>query len=272
MTETTMNQDSFPLKRRNLLVAGGALALVAHPLAQAQGAYPTRTVSTVVPFGPGNAYDMMVRYLADRLREATGQPFIVEAKQGALGGVAASHVARAAPDGYTLLMGANGTHAMNPALFENPGFDAEKDFEPIVLTALIPFAISVGPNSNVNSLGGNNPALPAARLTSIKASPISSFLSVLTCISTTNSAMCRLNAVSSKSPLVSLIWMTTSAASSARPPLTARRSLIKLCCIRGATRPTIPRSSNPMRPSSVRNTLPGCGSAWNKPSTSTCFR
>src|SRR5262245_20410782 len=94
-----------PLLRRRALVAAGAAALV--PSARAQSGYPSRVVSIVVPFGPGNAYDLMVRYLADRLRDATGQSFIVEAKQGALGGVAASSVARATSDGHTLLFGAN---------------------------------------------------------------------------------------------------------------------------------------------------------------------
>nr|MDQ6880652.1 tripartite tricarboxylate transporter substrate binding protein [Pseudomonadota bacterium] len=78
--------------------------------------------------------------------------FLVENRAGASGNIGTALASRATPDGYTLIMGANGTHAMNPALFDNPGFDAEKDFDAIMLTALIPFAISASPNSNINSL------------------------------------------------------------------------------------------------------------------------
>src|SRR6185436_17100797 len=80
--ERRRHMKHFP-NRRALLAAGAAAALA--PFAHAQ-TYPSRVVSIVVPFGPGNAYDLMVRYLADKMRDATGQPFIVEAKQGALGG------------------------------------------------------------------------------------------------------------------------------------------------------------------------------------------
>jgi tripartite-type tricarboxylate transporter receptor subunit TctC len=76
----------------------------------------------------------------------------VDNKPGAGGNIGTAAAARATPDGYTLVMGANGTHAMNPALYPNVGYDADKDFDAIILTALIPFAISAGPNVPVNSL------------------------------------------------------------------------------------------------------------------------
>jgi tripartite-type tricarboxylate transporter receptor subunit TctC len=135
--------------RRNVLAAAAAAALA--PFAHAQ-AYPSRVVSIVVPFGPGNAYDLMVRYLADRLRDATGQPFIVEAKQGALGSVAASYVARAQPDGHTLLFGANSTHAANVHLFKKLPYDPVADFAPITTLATIPQVLVVSPALKVNSL------------------------------------------------------------------------------------------------------------------------
>lgn len=136
------------LNRRTLL--GAALA-AAVPALHAQ-AYPSRTVSIIVPFGPGNAYDMMARYLADRLRDATGQAFIVEAKQGALGGVAASYVARAQPDGHTLLFGANSTHAANVHLFRKLQYDPVADFTPITTLATIPQVLVVSPTLKVNNL------------------------------------------------------------------------------------------------------------------------
>ena len=137
------------ITRRSLL--GAALAASA-PGLLAQQAWPSRPVSLIVPFGPGNAYDMMARYLADRLRDATGQAFIVDAKQGALGGVAASHVARANPDGYTLLFGANSTHAANVHLFRKLPYDPVADFAPVTTLATIPQVLVVSPALKVNSL------------------------------------------------------------------------------------------------------------------------
>ena len=138
--------------RRDVLLAGAGLAAVAaSPFAAAQ-AYPSKLVSIIVPFGPGNAYDMMARYLADRMRDATGQPFIVEAKQGALGGVAAAFVARAPADGHTLLFGANSTHAANVHLFKKLQYDPAADFAPVTTLATIPQVLVVAPSLNVNTL------------------------------------------------------------------------------------------------------------------------
>jgi tripartite-type tricarboxylate transporter receptor subunit TctC len=123
-----------------LAAATGALALPA--LAQT---YPAKVVTIVVPFGAGNAYDVMVRALAEQLRQATGQAFIVEAKQGALGGIASSAVARAAPDGYTILFGANSTHAANVHLFKKLPYDPVADFTPITTVARIPQVLLVSP-------------------------------------------------------------------------------------------------------------------------------
>ena len=143
---------AFPaaVSRRTLL--GATLAAATPALLKAQPAWPVRPVSIVVPFGPGNAYDMMARYLAERLREATGQGFIVEARQGALGGLAASHVARAAPDGCTLLFGANSTHAANVHLFRKLAYDPVGDFAPITTLATIPQVLVVAPSLKVNTL------------------------------------------------------------------------------------------------------------------------
>lgn len=138
------------ISRRAIL---GASLLTAAPFMHAQTpAYPARPVTIIVPFGPGNAYDTMARALADRLREATGQAFIVEAKQGALGSVAASHVARAPADGYTLLFGANSTHAANVHLFKKLAYDPVADFAPITTLATIPQVLVVSPTLKVNTL------------------------------------------------------------------------------------------------------------------------
>ncbi len=138
------------LSRRTLLAAGLAGLT---PLLQAQPApWPSRPVTIVVPFGPGNAYDTMARALAERLHESTGQPFVVEARQGALGGVASSYVARAPADGHTLLFGANSTHAANVHLFKKIPYDPVADFAPITTLATIPQVLVVSPTIQVNSV------------------------------------------------------------------------------------------------------------------------
>lgn len=140
--------------RRQLLALAAIPLLAAAGFAHAQGHgdYPNRPVRIIVAYPPGQSTDIATRYFANKLSQAMGQQFVVENRAGASGNIGTALAARATPDGYTLVMGANGTHAMNPALFDNPGFDAEKDFDAIMLTALIPFAISTGPNSNINSL------------------------------------------------------------------------------------------------------------------------
>lgn len=134
-----------------LLAALPLLAATAAVQAQNQD-YPNRPVKIIVAYPPGQSTDIATRYFANKLSQAMGQSFVVENKAGASGNIGTAVAARATPDGYTLIMGASGTHAMNPALFDNPGFDAEKDFDAIAMTALIPFAISVGPTVPVNTL------------------------------------------------------------------------------------------------------------------------
>lgn len=114
--------------------------------------WPSQQVTIVVPFGPGNAYDVMARYLADRLKDATGQTFIVEARQGAIGNIAASWVARAPADGHTIFFSANSTHAANIHLFRKLPYDPVKDFEPVTTIATIPQVLLVSPTLPVNTL------------------------------------------------------------------------------------------------------------------------
>ncbi len=122
------------------------------PPAAAQG-YPTRPVRIIVAFQAGQGTDVATRFIANQLSQALGQSIIIENRPGAAGNLGTAVAARAEPDGYTLLMGTAGTHAMNPALYDNPGFDVEKDFEAVAVTCLIPMVISVHPSLNVNSLG-----------------------------------------------------------------------------------------------------------------------
>src|ERR1043165_476830 len=110
--------------------------------------YPTRPVTLIVAFTPGGPSDVLARVLGKKLERLLGQPFVVENRPGAGGNIAAELAARAAPDGYTLLMGNNSILATNASLYRRVGFDAEKDFAPISL---------IGSQANILVV---NPALP----------------------------------------------------------------------------------------------------------------
>ena len=133
-----MKRFPVTLTRRTLL-ASAAAVLVAAPLsALAQTAWPTKPVKIVVPFAPGGTTDILARVVANELTKAFGQPFIEDNRAGAGGNIGADIVAKAAPDGYTLLMGTVGTHGINKALYNKLSFDPVKDFTPITLVAGVP--------------------------------------------------------------------------------------------------------------------------------------
>ena len=117
-----------------LSLAGLALALPA----SAQSGWPSKPVRIVVPFAPGGTTDILARALAPELSKALGQQFVVENRAGAGGNIGADVVAKAAPDGYTLLMGTVGTHGINKSLYSKMPFDPQKDFAPITLVAGVP--------------------------------------------------------------------------------------------------------------------------------------
>ncbi len=108
--------------------------------------YPTRTVTLVVPFPPGGGVDAMARVVAQKLTEAFKQQFVVENRGGAGGTIGTRAVARAASDGYTLLLGHTGTISINPSLYTNMGMDPRKDFAPIGLVASLPVALLAHPS------------------------------------------------------------------------------------------------------------------------------
>ena len=127
--------------RRTLLAAALALPL----LASAQAAWPSKPVRIVVPFAAGGTTDILARALAPEFQRAFGQPFIVDNKAGAGGNTGAAEVARATPDGYTLLMGTVGTHAINPSVYPKMPYDHVKDFAPITLVAGVPNVLVLNP-------------------------------------------------------------------------------------------------------------------------------
>ena len=128
--------------RRDFVIRMAALTaagrLLAPAPAQAQDAWPQRTVSIVVPFAPGGSADLLARLLAQHLQAKFGTPFIVENRGGAGGSLGTAVVAKAAPDGHTLLLGTVSTHAINPSLYARLPFDVEKDFVPISLLVRLP--------------------------------------------------------------------------------------------------------------------------------------
>lgn len=141
------------VQRRAALRGLAGLGLAATlPLARAQDAWPSKTVSYIVPFTPGGSTDVIGRTLSQKLQDALGQPFIVDNKPGAAGAVGASYVAKAKPDGYTLFGGTISTHAINASLYKNLGYDPVKDFEPVSLIAMLPNVLIVDPRLGVNSV------------------------------------------------------------------------------------------------------------------------
>ena len=121
------------------------LAIVSTPLAHAQDAYPSKPIRIVVPFPAGGTTDILARAAAQKLSEAWGQGVVVDNRPGAGGNIGSDIVAKAAPDGYTLLMGTVGTHAINPSLYSKMPYDHVKDFAPIVLVAGVPNVLVVNP-------------------------------------------------------------------------------------------------------------------------------
>jgi len=137
---------------RSLLgVLALAAGLLASPLAQAQD-YPSRQIMLVVPYSAGGGNDAMARIVADRMSKTLGQSLIIENRGGAGGSIATRQVAKAAPDGYTLIIGGTGTLAINPTLYANVGYDPRKDFAPIGLIATSPLVVLVHPSVAAKSV------------------------------------------------------------------------------------------------------------------------
>ena len=119
------------------------------PSAAAQNAaqdYPNRPVRWIVPFAPSGPTDLMSRAVAEKLSQRFGQQFVVDNRPGAGGNIGAEVVAKSAPDGYTLMIGHVGTHAINLTLYPKVGFDPVRDFTPITLIATLPLALVIHPS------------------------------------------------------------------------------------------------------------------------------
>jgi tripartite-type tricarboxylate transporter receptor subunit TctC len=128
---------------RNALMLFAALGLALPALAQT---YPTKPVRIVVPFAPGTATDNLVRPLADVMAASLKQPVVLDNRVGAVGKIAAEHVAKSAPDGYTVLAGATTVIAANPALFKQLSYNPRTDFDAVVGLGTIPQVVVVHPS------------------------------------------------------------------------------------------------------------------------------
>ena len=140
------------MTRKVAMVAAGLMAAFALGMptlgrgpAQAQ-AWPTRTVTIVVPFPPGGGVDVIARIVAERLSASMKATVVVENRGGGGGTVGTRQIAKAVPDGYTLMMAHTGTISINPSLYANAGFDPRKDFTAIGMIASMPVAMIAHPS------------------------------------------------------------------------------------------------------------------------------
>jgi tripartite-type tricarboxylate transporter receptor subunit TctC len=140
----------MPQTTRRALLAGAALAAPA--IALGQSGWPNRPITVVVPNPPGGGTDFAARLFQDSLTRALGAQVVIENKPGANGNIAIQSVARAAPDGHTLLLQYNGYHAGNPAMMRNLPWDPIRDLAPVGMATVAPHGIFAAPGLPVNSL------------------------------------------------------------------------------------------------------------------------
>ena len=142
---------NLTLRRREALLAAAACAIGMPARALAQ-AYPARPIRLVVPFTPGGSSDILARAIGQELSRAWAQPVVIENVPGAGGSLGADRVAKAAPDGYTLLMGHTGTLSVNPTLYPKLPYDAQRAFAPVAWVARVPNVLVVHASVPVQSL------------------------------------------------------------------------------------------------------------------------
>src|SRR5437764_14104223 len=138
--------------RTGLAVLAG-LALTAAS-AVAQESYPSKPIRIVVSFAAGGPTDTVARIMGAKMAELLGQPFVVENRTGAGGNIGADVVAKAAPDGYTLLMATVSTHAINPGLYKNMPYDPVQDFAPVGQVGVTPCVLAVHPSVPARDVKG----------------------------------------------------------------------------------------------------------------------
>jgi putative tricarboxylic transport membrane protein len=143
------------MRLRSILAAtAGALAVaLAGSVAQAQQPYPTRPITMIVPFAAGGPTDVLARILAQQMGPSLGAQIVIENVTGAGGTIGSARVAKAPPDGYTMVMGNLGTHGASMGLYKNLSYDPRTDFEPVMLVATTPMVLLVKKDLPVATLG-----------------------------------------------------------------------------------------------------------------------
>lgn len=139
------------MKKHLVAILCGLTGLIHAPVALGQDTFPTRPITIVVPFGAGAGSDIGARLLGQKLGEVLGQSVVIDNKPGANGAIAAEFVAKAKPDGHTLIIGTNSTHGANPGLMKDLRYDPIKSFEPVNRVAIYTSILLVNPNLPVKS-------------------------------------------------------------------------------------------------------------------------
>ena len=145
MLKTLLTATKMAASAATLVAATLATPAHAAAAASAPANWPTKPIKFVVPYPAGGPLDTVARAIGERLRESLGQPIVVENKPGAGGNLGADYVAKQPADGYTIVMGAVATHAINPTLFAKMPYDPVKDFAPITLVADVPNVLVMHP-------------------------------------------------------------------------------------------------------------------------------
>jgi tripartite-type tricarboxylate transporter receptor subunit TctC len=142
------------MKRRDVMawMTAGPMAWTTHQALAQTTPYPDRPVKLVIPYPPGASADAMGRLVAQRISIPLGQPVVVDNRSGASGNIGSEAVAKSSPDGYTVLLGTDATHASNVHLSANPSFHPARDFTPLSLATLNPIVLVVNPSMPVKNL------------------------------------------------------------------------------------------------------------------------
>ena len=135
------------------LLSAVLLAISILPVAHAQAPYPSKPVRIIVPYPAGGYYDVSSRVLGQKFSDALGQPFVIENRPGANAIVGTELTAKSAPDGYTIMMGGIGPHAINASLYPKLSYDPVKDFAPIILVSMTPNALVAHPGVSAKTVG-----------------------------------------------------------------------------------------------------------------------
>jgi len=146
-----VHPSSLRLRRLTTIACAGLFCL-AGPAADAAENYPQRPIRMIVGFAPGGGTDIVARIAGKGITEYLGQPVVVDNRPGGGGNIASDIVAKSAPDGYTLITGGTGSHAINPSLFAKLPFDAVADFSPVCLVAATPYLLVIHPSVSARSV------------------------------------------------------------------------------------------------------------------------